>query len=780
MASTFGVRTPLSAARARAAILPHQLEPVLVLLGGARRVLLADEVGLGKTVQAGIVAGETIRRERSALVLVVVPAPLVDQWMRELVDRFGLDASAADRAGVTERQRLTGVSANPWRRPGVWVTSYDFVKQAHVSPLVARTTWDLVILDEAHLAAGATGRHDFCHAIGRRARRLLLLTATPHSGDAGAFERLAGLGAIDPGGAAAAGFDDRLTVFRRTRAALRLSPPRVVRWTAVRCAPAEARALSVLASFERAVVASRGAPGEPKRLLLALFRKRALSTFAALVRTVDRRLAWLARVEAASREPPWEQLALWAGEDADDESFVGALTARSGLAPADERRSLDRLLAAAREASRVESKIDRLVRLVARAGEPVVVFTEFRDSLDVVASALGAVRSVAVVHGGLPAAERRDALHRFGRGEATALVATDVAGQGLNLQQASRWVVSLELPWNPVRLEQRIGRVDRIGQRARPHFTLLLSAHDAERGLLRRLARRVLAAREELGADVLDRVVPSEAEVAAMVFDGAVEPGGQASDLAGAGPVGGQASGRVAPSGSSARTLPGELMVAAASERIVQMGATVRGARVARVARALAPRLRRLRALSARWRATAAAERPVEARLPETGALFEAAQEGDLAVYSVPLVDGRGALVARRLAGVVVPAGVPAGERAALLSAAARAAERRAAGAARRASRLAAREASRLEAVDRAILAVDASRQGPGAVQPGLFGGAAATGPPEAAASGGRAAGRRAAGDEEGARRAEPDGRAKVGAGEARLIVLFCRRGAGR
>jgi hypothetical protein len=121
--------------------------------------------------------------------------------------------------------------------------------------------------------------------------------------------------------------------------------------------------------------------------------------------------------------------------------------------------------------------------------------------------------------------ERRKALAGFNAGGAVALVATDVASQGLNLQARARWVVNLELPWNPLRREQRAGRVDRSGQSRRAHVTLVVARHDAEGGLLSHLARRVLTARRALGADVLEATLPGETAVAAALFGETPAPG---------------------------------------------------------------------------------------------------------------------------------------------------------------------------------------------------------------------------------------------------------------
>jgi hypothetical protein len=156
----------------------------------------------------------------------------------------------------------------------------------------------------------------------------------------------------------------------------------------------------------------------------------------------------------------------------------------------------------------------------------VAVFTEFRHSLEAVLPRIAPIRAVATLHGGQTAAERTRELGRFLEGSASVLLATDVASLGLNLQHRARWVISLELPWNPARLEQRLGRVDRIGQARPVHLTLLVARHDAEAAVLGRLARRTLAARRALGDDVLGAISPDAARVRASVITGAplVEP----------------------------------------------------------------------------------------------------------------------------------------------------------------------------------------------------------------------------------------------------------------
>ena len=489
---TFGGRTLRAAVDARAAILPHQLEPALAALSGARRILIADEVGLGKTVQASLIAAGIIRRDASARVLLVVPATLVAQWTGELHRRFGLACVPADRDSFDHRARERAFGDNPWNGAGIFLTSLDFLKQPHVLDGMPPRAWDLVVIDEAHAACGYSDRHAAAHLAAQRSRCVVLLTATPHSGDEERFSRLLGLGEL-------AG--DRSIVFRRRRADIGMASTRRTAWHHVTPALAELRVFQALDGFERIVMkAARRDHRDEAGLLLAVLKKRALSTMSALSISLERRMAWLSSTGLDEPADGWVQARLDLGgdeaEDVASEDDRLGLAARTGLESETECSWLKRLAHLAGAAAGHESKVRRVARLISRTGEPVIVFTEFRDSLSVLVNRLRLLRPLAVLHGGMTAGERSEAIDRLETGDATVLVATDVAGQGLNLQHRCRWVISLELPWNPARLEQRIGRVDRIGQPRPVHFTLLVARHDSEAGVIAHLARRVLTANQ--------------------------------------------------------------------------------------------------------------------------------------------------------------------------------------------------------------------------------------------------------------------------------------------
>jgi superfamily II DNA or RNA helicase len=533
---------------------------------------------------------------------VLVPAALRDQWADELGRRFGIDCHAADRHGLDERARHGLPGDNPWRRPGVWIASFDFLKQRHMMDALPSDPWDLLVIDEVHAASGDSERHDSCAELARRARLVMLISATPHNGDDARFMRVIDLGRLKA-------VDDAPAVFRRTRRDAGLDLPRRVRWRGVRLSSAESDLFRALADFEAAALQTAGhTHREAALLLLAVFRKRALSTMRALRISLDRRLAWLGDGQRAA-DFDWLQPRLAFEDDTDevDETDRESLTGDIGLRAAAERSWLRRLRVLAGDAERRESKVAYVAALIARAREPVVVFTEFRHSLEVLQRRLQAGSAVTALHGGQTPHERRQQLDRFLTGGAAILLATDVGGQGLNLQDRARWVINLELPWNPLKLEQRCGRVDRIGQSKPVHFSVIVAHHAFETGILARLARRMLIARRTLGDDLVSRVVLDARTVGAALFEG--------------------------------------VTIQESAETTSTVGMCRRWARPAR---ALARRLIASRVLARHWRAPAdavpAAIRTAIDRLPS---IQRIAGDGSLLVFSVPLVDGSGAVVER-------------------------------------------------------------------------------------------------------------------------------------
>ena len=467
-----------SPARAALAVLPFQLEPVLAIVRGlAARVLIADEVGLGKTIQAGLIISELIERQPDARVLVVTPAGLREQWQTELRQRFARESTLLDSASVA--QRAAEWNGNPWSVPGIVLTSLDYVKRPEVVRALEALIWDVVVFDEAHGLAGRSDRATAAALLGRRARTLVLLTATPHSGDDEAFTRLTSLGDFatrPPSRHAAAGSAFPLMVFRRTRGDIGMSSARRTLSLRVRQSTDELEMHAALLAYARVVWRETRVTTPSARLAMTMLTRRACSSAWSLARSLETRL----RLLGGGDQPDLLQMALPFADPAADDDAPGAELSSPGLSDRDEeRRWLEHVLRLARLAEPAESKVRALRRLLRRAREPAIVFTEYRDTLRSVAQHIDDF-SPAQLHGGMTAGERHDVLRRFVSGEVKLLLATDAASEGLNLHQRCRLVINLELPWTPVRLEQRIGRVERLGQQRRVHAVHLLAANTCE------------------------------------------------------------------------------------------------------------------------------------------------------------------------------------------------------------------------------------------------------------------------------------------------------------
>lgn len=471
-------------------VLPWQLAPALAVAGGTTRLLLADAVGLGKTIQAGLVLAETVARGWVERALILTPAALRDAWAEEIERRFGLAALVLDHERL--RRLRTGLprAVNPWANAPIVVSSIDLVKRVEVRAAVEDRPLDLLIVDEAHHVTPGTDRGALVEQLARRTPWLVLASATPHTGDRGRFRYLLDLGRAGAG-------ESRMRVFRRSRLDVGISSGRHVRILRVATTPAEARLQSAIREYAQAI-RREAAPGI--RLVGEVIARRATSSALAVERTLARRLALLSR-EPVDAEPRQELLP-WAEVDEEDAELPDAWLGTAALA--DEQRERDwlgRLLALAAEARPFPSKLASLARFLRRAREPAIVFTEFRDTLEACVPWLTPLGDVACLHGGMDVGSRARAIAAFVNGPATVLLATDVAGEGLNLQERCRLVVTLEWPWTPQRLEQRIGRVDRIGQRRRVHAVHLTSRGTFEDHVVARLLQRASRAREDLESE---------------------------------------------------------------------------------------------------------------------------------------------------------------------------------------------------------------------------------------------------------------------------------------
>ena len=537
---------------------PYQLVPLMRALKLSRvRLLLADGVGLGKTVQAGIILTELLARRLAHRILVVAPAgPLLNQWKEELVQRFGLRMEMVDRARIEQVRRSEELGANPFDHLPLALASPDFLKQERVLEQLERTAYDVVVIDEAHhfgdLGTAAdrddTLRRRLAETLARRCDSLLLLTATPHDGNDRSFASLCEL--LDPslvdGKGSLRGQQYRAHVVRRLKRHIKdpvTGAPRFRDRVVMPC-PVTAsderepafvkmqRKLIVLVAPELRRAFREKQYSEVLAFIALL--KRSVSTAYACSRTLsvvaERYNHVLAR-DAEEQESRRQRLrslrdyqrrldrfgGLSEEEEQDQEQLQAEDLAQRLAAMQREVRSgstrtartahvtekLDELVELAQDAASQDPKLERLVEEVKaiRAEEPgasILIYTEYLDSQRVAADALTKAGLGEILTLSGTSAAREDAesgrhpdraavTDRFQNEPGLILVSTDASAEGLNLQRHCHHLIHLELPFNPNRLEQRNGRIDRYGQTLDPIVRYLYLRGTFEERILFRL-----------------------------------------------------------------------------------------------------------------------------------------------------------------------------------------------------------------------------------------------------------------------------------------------------
>jgi len=454
---------------------PWQLAPVAAVLRGTTRVLLADDVGLGKTVEASLIMAELRARGLMRRALVLAPVALTQAWLDTLRTRFHLDAALVTARDLQRWQHRPAAAGNPWQQSLVTVASIDLAKQPTAWASLEAVGLDVLVVDEAHHAAPSTARGALVAHLAARTPWVVLCTATPHTGDRAQFEALCRLGESGPAPEAP------MHIFRRTRSVTAMDTPgRSVTVLQVRLSAAEALLQARLDAYLQALHSgpSRHEPG--LQLLCSVLTRRLASSPEALRKTLQHRRDSLV---AAPDSRATVQPSLFEASDDDEDGETDPWSGRAGLGDLrDERLHLTQLLALA-DGAGVGAKGHALQRLLRRTTEPLVVFSEFRATVLATARAVSASQRTAVLHGGLTPEVRAHVLESFLRGAARVLLTTDVAGEGLNLQHRARLVVTLDWPWRPHRLEQRIGRVDRLGQRRRVHALVLSARTSSDEGM---------------------------------------------------------------------------------------------------------------------------------------------------------------------------------------------------------------------------------------------------------------------------------------------------------
>ena len=554
--------------------LPHQIEAVyLKMLPQPRlRFLLADDPGAGKTIMAGLLVKELKLRQAIDRCLILVPAPLTIQWQDELLRFFGEPFQIVHSAN--DQQQLL----NLWERESQLIASIDYAKQDAVRERVWQQRWDLVIIDEAHKCSAytkrATGRsaevertkrYQLAERLSDQCDNLLMLTATPHHGDDDRFAHFVRLLDRDlfpePHRLGQAAGDIRRDILslrgdcpwslRRLKEDLkdaggrRLFPNRQVSTVSFKLSAVEyAIYQGVTAYINEYLPQTTGRRRNSVALARTVFQRRLASSTRAIHESLMRRRtklkALLDELDALSPAERARRLAQLQGRLADAEQDEDDLdeAARDDLAnDATAAVELDQLRAEV-------SALDDLTARVARVRESgrdsklvalrdclqqaefqelrdgrgkLLVFTEHRDTLSHLREHLDSWGySTCQIHGGMNPHQRKQAQEEF-RASSQICVATEAAGEGINLQFC-HLLVNYDLPWNPTRLEQRLGRIHRIGQLRDVHaFNFVAtSSVDGEPVIEGRILERLLHKLERMRTALGDRVFDVIGEVLSL------------------------------------------------------------------------------------------------------------------------------------------------------------------------------------------------------------------------------------------------------------------------
>lgn len=515
---------------------PYQFAPLARLLSGPRRsLLIADDVGLGKTIEAGICLVELIARGVGKRILLVVPPSLIPQWLDEMWEKFGLEFQPIENAASLDRaQTALSEGLQPWAYFDCVITSTEYLKRRDVHAAALAHPWDAVVVDEAHyLAESGTPANPYSTARTRlgpklrdASRALILLTATPHNGYKHSFRSLLEL--VEPADAALYGRKEDIQR-RVARSMIRRLKPQIVKSAAdgstepafpvrlpvqrieVRGLSGEEREIFALVSVYCSKTVQAAAGSEEADLVsfaMQIVKKRMLSSRAALHQTVKNRLEAL--TSRTPEEPPARaelrelQGDLPLAEAAAERTatcILRAAIARDARRREAEKRQLktiEKLLDLV--ASRPDPKIAALIAdldhdVLSISGEKAIVFTEYRDTLAALRNGFathpGLRDAFVELTGGLSASQRKSRIARFHEPGCRILLATDAASEGLNLQKQCCRLYHFELPWNPNRLEQRNGRIDRHGQTRPPIIRYLFYADSPEDRVLDRLVQRI-------------------------------------------------------------------------------------------------------------------------------------------------------------------------------------------------------------------------------------------------------------------------------------------------
>lgn len=538
-----------------------QLEPLVRALNMTRTsLLIADDVGLGKTIEAGLIVQEFLLRKKIQRILIVCPASLKVQWKREMKEKFAIDFEIMDTKRMAQIRREYGVNVNPWITHPRLITSLDFIKrEENLSRFKAAASqtdetqtqthhmnairWDFMILDEAHNAMPQptaeyykdSERSKAVRQLSRLFKHKVFLTATPHNGKTESF--IAMMDMLDPehfnrGQKRLDSVSQKrleTIMIRRMKSDIGNSiytdgvfPAREVQALEIDDTPEERELYTLFNTYMRQIIQQTKEDNQNLQhveFTFEILKKRLLSSYYAFNISINR---FFNKIDVDNRDN--NRLISYTmkklGEDYDNdiqkqEDEAQLIDFTSATLNREEKQGvsaqlleLSDKLAAQNNAKlmAIQGFIDQRLKTDGDwNGEKLIIFTEYKDTLDHLQEKLSkkyAQKRILTLYGGMNDKERERVKTEFEQSpdisEGRILIATDAASEGINLQTHCRYMIHNEIPWNPIRLEQRNGRIHRIGQNRDVLITHFVQKNNEDSHILQTMVNKVNTIRYDI------------------------------------------------------------------------------------------------------------------------------------------------------------------------------------------------------------------------------------------------------------------------------------------
>lgn len=463
-------------------VVPYQLDPALQALQQPRaRILIADSVGLGKTLEAGVLATELIQRGRGKRILVVTQKAMLTQFQKEWWSRFSIPLVRLDSTGLARVRNRIPANHNPFNHFDRSIISIDTLKSnLEYRNYLENAWWDMIVIDECHNVAARAGeqglakRAKLARLLATRSDTLILLSATPHDGSARSFASLMALldptAISDPDDYTPEDFKDKGLVIRRFKKDIKdqVSADFQERITTCLRQAASAQEEAAYRSLLEIPFTQNGQHkgGKQQQLQRVALQKGLFSSPAAALESANKRIELLKQKSAPTAEEGVEVAHL--------QDFISTLEPLVRDESASGFSKYQRLLAHLKSVDFAWNSQD--------AADRLVIFSERIETLNWLQKQLAKDlklkdKQIDILHGGMPDTEQQEMVERFGRQDdpIRVLLCSDVASEGLNLHYFSHRLVHFDLPWSLMVFQQRNGRVDRYGQKHQPHIVYLFT-----------------------------------------------------------------------------------------------------------------------------------------------------------------------------------------------------------------------------------------------------------------------------------------------------------------